>query len=1327
MAHIPQKPIVVDTRMDNYNKLINPTGLEGQSSFNVQTARQMWGNLWSLNPNNNTSPALDDMEYKQSLDLYSSYENRYLPIHSTMITAAIRNSRNDFLIDTIAPIFETNDLNFSHTRNEWNQIAFDDLQEGGIANEPTFTKWGWTDTTRKARQDVTISRDLALDPNYGEETFREHFAELSANTLLTLYKNVAYSLVTVGYNNMVQDRTVNLPFDLSRLYAAEARCLLAFAVDPDDAFNLIHEMEREIDGLDMVIIPENASRYMTEKGNLPRYLPARQLTYNDKTRSFVSPDDLPGPRTFRSYNFGDRWIDVMEMRSFTVNSLDRRAESPLTAKLTLCQFFPPNPDTKASDVIRHTSPELLDTWMFEQTKDKGENKRVAFKDSLKNCFYWDEKGEISNEVKGFIDTLNEKNRGSRHAIPWQFAGNNSSNINEDIGSYDNPSYLAMQQMNTSTDVLQMKSMRHKFCAAVWDSSRGEYHWPEYVGDNHLDVLPTEWVLKAVRTLAVKFEQTTGQNINDGLARLFSLLDNIKGAPVTDDYLRELINANMPEFVRSGPYNKNGINEFKVNAHGSLRLPTNESGTLSGMKYTNGFHSGPGLLTIRDQEHRPGTTFYDMAMEAKEALLFVDTLIGFIRNYIGQSEVIDPSLAAPWFQFDSNTKSKDAIIATFIDALYASQGGLEGPVFLGVPPSADYQRPDDSVNAAKVFPNTREITNFLVTGPLNVPLVINIGVGPVDDAIRALSRLGRETAQKYRTLILIAGRDVSDELFKTVIALTANNKSVDGRKTVNAIVEKFYALAAPDGANLGTDDNIKEAKAFIKRITSQGGLKKEAPELAKTDGFRDESDSFEASLTDYEQRFAAVAQTNAANDVTRDDRRAVVDNRGTARGGDRAVYFQGVYDDVPTTYMRSPLLSSPSLVDFIRYTGNRWALPADKDSLYTTPDLDADTRGDVNRPNSYGSSESLLHTLSGAHSLLNATLNTSLGADVEEDDYFAASRVSSKQRGLSSGSLFSFGSKESYGENRFTYTQERRSKPSAKDAKDPELILGAKYIGPWKAHLEFCKDQIGDSFHKIIYRALIQTRNTRDVHWRLADIGAQLINVIHFRPFVEFYANSAIVMRKGEETCATPVSRFDAYITKEHRGFFHIGCSFYYGFIRRRPENIRLIPYCFPDRFVSGKKVDFMHHRKQWLPRDPHKPSIIALPTPIAERRYRSPIHMMNRKTITRPDIDGPAWEQKYSSWEFYEHVFGIDTVSVVDELNMERFRYCDAVNASHVAYEGPRFYMDHTTLKLVEHDGTGPGNKWSMNTNGAQDVWNGVKTLFPDVIPSINTRSRGTV
>jgi hypothetical protein len=1325
MQKFVEGPVQISTKMNNFNKLIAPNAFTAGGSFNTEDIRQMWGNLWSPNPLPNTS-GMDDVTYQQSLDLYTKYQNRSLPLHSNFMTAAARNARNDFIITYATPVFQTAEVNFHVTNTEWNQIEYDDLPEGGIANETTFVKWGWTDTSRKKKQELHFSVDLAHDENYGMQTFIENFAQLASTCLLSLYKSTYYSIVHTAYQNKIYDRTNDIPFDISKLFLAEMEAFFAFALDPAVGFNLIREEVRARDGLDLVLLPEGGSRWVKEEGSVQRQLRSRVLNYNTAGERFEAAVDQPGPMTYKSYQLGDNWLDFMETRSFQVNSLDGRLENPLSTKLTLCQFYPPNTDCKPSDDPKSTDPEVLDMWIFYQTKEEGEDRRISFADSLRACGYWDpESGEISQDVQNYIAQLNREGA-SQHNAPWQFLGQGRNpDLNADIGDYETPSVAALAAIGNCTDYTRMTSVRDKFVGVLYDTVDGQYKQVDYVGSNHLDTLPNEWLVRVVKSLSKKFHEKTGQHMEAGLTALFGLLDRMDRADVTEDWIAGVINANMLATLNGAVNSPNGLPEFRVNAYGGLDLPSSEVATRSGVVYPNGWQSGPGLLTLRDEALKLGSPYGRAAGEATVALEFVEFLIAFIRQYIGDTDVVSPDLAAPWFQFErglshnagtdaEKKRARYAAIAAFIDAIW--KRGV--PTFLGVPDEAllnDAQNVAQGTGGSRFrAADTTTLIDTLIAGPLTTEIFRSpalAGLRPViNDAVRALCCLSLNVAIDHKEKILApqngvaAGMREAMEAYYRFVTTTTNAgrpqvttkstarggpKSDINQRIVNAVTVLFFEKLG----DAPTAESVQAAKDVIDKAAepqSSGGQSLMQDVMKSAMYKQDPQPTLAVALSEYEERversgenFAPLVEDGAA-------RRAEASRRTAAADGRPASFFRGNYDSAePTRYRRSPFISSDKLVEFVRRSGFKWAVPADANTLYTTPDANL---ARYERQAGAGLVDLGAHQrLSGAFDTLLQASQFSMGAPSGVQQREALQR-------------FAFG--------------------AANDEQaQQKLLLHQSYPGPIKARFE-CYDRLENDLHKIFFLALIQAKNKLDTHLRLREVGAQLINVLLFRPFIEFFACSVIVMKAGEESGAVPISRFDTYISKEDRGYFHIGCSYYSGFIRLNPGNFRMIPYCMPDRFVGGKKCDFMTKSDQWVPHNPLKPSIIALPTPVAERTYASPLHMTNGQCITRPDVDYPSFTGKYSSARFYEARFNSDNVRHVDEQHYERIKYKSVTYASHVAHRGWRAFKDPATGYLKEFEGTGPGCQRAMNIAGAQYVWNGKNALFAKDHATTYTRAR---
>jgi len=1316
------------------------------------------GTLWFL-PGQAPDPSkMTDDEFKQSINYNTYYKNQSIEFLSNILTASVKNRRNLFLISSVAPPFETEQQHFEVHHKEWNALLYTTKAEGGLSNQPTYSEWMTTDNMGPIfEQNVPISVDIAHSDDFGYGVWMENLTELNENLVYTMMDGIIRNLIHTAFINMAGDWEMRT-FSPDRLFAAEAHAFNIMALEPSAGFDLIRRMDDTMPGMNTIIGPKHSSRFFRGVGeeSAPRHIEAKTLEYSEAEKRLVARVS-EGPMSVKSYRIGDHQIDMLETEPFSINSKDPNPRNPLSTMVSLCQFFKPNQKRRtAGTAAVSIDPAALDIYIALQTQTMVEQHRVSFIERLRNCFYWNAAtGEISDYVLTYIKQLN----GVRGEAPWQWRdGGGSSDVNDDAGDYDQPDIDALRHTG---DLHKMKSFRQKSAVVMYDPRERKYKPVRYIGDNHLDTLPCDDVMTAVEQLAMAFECKTGMKTATILGNTLALLENIRKAPVTALSLRLLIDTNMLNMMRNGtqlePSMRNGFPEFAGNANGSLDLPEAEDGSLTGMKYFNGFHSGPGLLTARDWDLKPGAAFHQMAQEAKAALRDVELLIAFIREYVGErSGVIAPENTKPWFD------TEDAV-ATFIDAIYPGQV----PVFLGVPQSATYNKSAGSVGALQ--PN-----DFLITYLLREDSIpqgvreLRSAATPstsIDAAVVALSCLSADVAFQYRYAILFAssaGRNLRagpfDEidrddvyeaytkacgrLFEFIISTTgyptrmrslANEDVENNRRVVSAVADKFFqwlapvypALIAPGSSEAASDAEkmklIAQAASYVAKLTPKT-FERQLPELQKRA-------AYESNEPNFAERLADVQATGLGLSPTLEERTVGSvedgeDERRRERRGMPVTYFEGKYDGEPVRYMRSPLLSSPALIEFIAKSGFVWAMPADWSSNYTTPQLDItpllrDARVRVERPLALTAQLSGFHAKLATHMRTGATPARRPAAPSRGR---SASTATSKKR--SADALFEFtpktlsaGKRGRGGDEEDEMAAEKEmvgDVPAPAYAREmDDEVMRRDYVGPWRARMTHCAQIKGD-FRRLMYKAVLETPNKLDVHERLAGIGAQLIDFLMFRPFVKFCSSSMIVMQRGEDVTATAMTKVDTDLSKEARGFFHLRVWFRFGHVNIDRAKIQALWYCIPESYEGGKKADFVTRRDQFNVSELARPSIACFPISIAERRFADTIHMLNKQFGRAPTkSDHPQAYRKWSGAGFYESVITVAAAATVEAMHNERKFYSKCVGMSHVAHLGPCAHVDAGTMKKEDSDGFGPGNSIRENIKGAEEVFLGTRPYFP--------------
>lgn len=1225
--------VEINTKRNNWYLQRPLQAAEAGGGVSIELYRQIYAQLLSAE-GQMVSKALDPMEFRQSLDLTQTYVNRSLPIVSTFLTAAILNSGNRFLISVAAPLWETDEMNFHSTRKEWNQIEYDDVAEGGIAGETSFSKWGWTDKLKQKKQSATVTMDLALDDTFGKAEWDENLSQLAADALLTLYKEVAYALLTIGYGNMVEDRSKNIPFDLSLLYRAEAEAMMIFALDQNRGFDMIRAMQERIPGLNLCIFPRNSMRFLREIKGESRKMDGQLITTNQQTNT-IEARIVEGPDSFMSVKLGQQYIDFMEMPGFRVHSRDESTEDPLTAKITLAQYFAANPNVSFDEEVIRASSEHLAVRVFHQTKEIGQYYWVQFADQLRNCFMWDrETGQVSIYVHRLANKLNTGEAGGKPHVPaWAERGRSLDDQTSEDHSYGRPNAKALVDQD---DLLKMKTFRHEFCGLTYDKTARRWRVPNTMGDYDPQALPNEAIGLASRHVALRCQQETGVNLRLLVSDTMALVNDINNAEATDSYVTQLIAANQGLEVGS-----DGVTQLRTNEVGGLVLPRPTDGTLLNMLYPPGFASGPGLVTLAREANSPAAPFRVAGERAASIVARWDLVGQFVERIVPGTEAADGA--------NAGVSNNSTVAAALIDTLI----GRGTPIFVNQRGADD---PDlGNGLAALVLELTRNSFAQLKKG---ITARTN---GVTSTVLRALCTLNERAFNASKAVFIAAQNEPTTENARVVTALAERILAIIPFGTPpNKLVAVVSEMATQFIAELGT--SAAAASDFVRRMGDKKEVEKISPKQAKA-----------------EDTANLVSQLQIAE--------------GPSGPAERS------------NFVRTSLVGSARLREFIRNAAsNRGRMALGNHATMFRTHLEPGAHA-TDLPTS-----SLLR-LAGAFRVS--------GQPTPRTPTPTQAQRTPKSKTL--GALFT--------EAQMDPSGFARQEPD--DPEDGPVASGAplrqRYFGPWGSRLLYAS-RLRSEVEQLFFLIVAQAPNTLPVQLGLAECGAKLINVVMFRPFMEFTAKSVVCMQAGENTLLTVMSRFKVLVSKEDRGIFHVTANFYCGTVRTGPENIRLLPYCLPDRWLGGKNVDFMTDPSQWTLPNPIKPSIIALPVSVAEgvngSTYGPRMHMVNQRTYRRPGYDISEHDNKYSGWRLYEVVFGPQTGYVDGMHRDERSKYWGSVDVSHVAHRAPCAYINQRTGLLEEQRGVGPGQDERMNTPGAEKTWNGDSHYFPDLPKDTYVRQR---
>jgi len=938
----------------------------------------------------------------------------------------------------------------------------------------------------------------------------------------------------------------------------------------------------------------------------------------------------------------------------------------------------------------------------------------------------------------------------------------------------------------------MVSYRHNFVGLTWDPLAREFKVPIRFGDFHLSSIPNEYIHMAARRLEAKFAEKYGYRLEDGFARAKRLASSIRNSPVTDDYIFELLDKNVPNMIAVAPAtgggggpeyrlvpvrtplirpekgarsNKNPrdqckfpdaevIQEAKSNRFGGWDVPNKPVSVTQ--TYPPLFANGVQFITLAQEGLKEGTSlWYAAGKEALDVVTFAEQFLKFLREYAGKSDLINPRFMGPWIH-------KPTALARLIDVIIRAAG----PVHVGLPSTINFSELPNvgaRVEKANLFSDQPllQATVGATRAALETAVATNATAAQADNETRALACLSndafvhmREASGRIDALsgdndVVKAGLiAVLHQVYDYLINLCANSKEGDAnslRTTVEGssiIAEAFYqeldrqAIRLADVVLLPTEAErltyrtttlLKEARAFANSLKSATAIKKVLKDARdKTLVAVNYGEGYIEALRAYEKAPVRGRPFIGGIDVG-------------ARPATVAPIYRADYTAAPSRFIRAPLASSQSLRDYLRDKVQPWVLPSDANLFYAYAEEPRIVTGDesieVNvhkrkfelcslaRSHVFQSRLAALKRGNGSLSARNNN-NNNRSSNAMDEDLFESLSVKKQNAPFSMGKIFSLG--KDYDDLEDPYygaadVRNRRSaqvltgKPGQVDV-DLNSAMAEEYFGPWRARLAYAAREITSPAQRFLFNNIIQTKNRVDPLVRMAAAGAMIIDAMLIRPFIEVRTSAMIAMKAGSETMITTIGHSHVQVTKESRGCWHVDVGFFMGVIKIQPNNIKLIPYAFPESLIGGKGVNFLTNFADLRLPNPAKPSLISVLVGPDEREFDSPLHISNGETMVRPSVDYALHQRKHSAWLWLDHLFGQNTLANIDLASLGRETYSTCLSASNVLSQGPASYINPATGCLVDVEGNGPMGTFNLKMPVLKDVYEARFQRFPDRI-----------
>jgi hypothetical protein len=1177
--------------------------------------------------------------------------------------------------------------------------------------------------------------------------------------------------------------------DISKYYLQLSEMMFLAAMDPDRAVKLIREKEKEIDGMDTLIVRENTSSYFANVAGESQNVIVERLT-TDSVTNKLTVELVEGPKSWKSIPLGDRSLNLFELKNFRVKAIDRRTESPLTTRYTIGQFHPPNPRIGPNDPIISTNSAQLDRGIYVQTKTSGLTKPFGLSELLENTGYWDvETGGPSADTLDLVGAYNKRLKQRKELVPWDWNPANPEyvrngkhgDINRELGSNDKPN---MQQINGKQTLAEMRGFREEHPGLTFVPKIGEYRFATRIGDLHKRSFPPEWGLQTVRKLARAAIGTTDfSEVDELYQELDAFLDELDDAPWDTYFLQELIDTNVGRMVSANNFSAKGLKtsktpqraaypnaaqleEFLPNRFGGLELPQISDIAVRPV-IPPGMRSAEGILTLAQHGTNDRSQYYAVGLRAKRFVDFFRSLQKTIEeNASAENDTLDGELLPPWVHKGT---SLNAMLNGYIHPA--------GPVFLGVPEAVAGSRDINGGvgggggNAgARLAPELILKDGEGLLAPTVVETKVNIAglmqEGEknvlVNNKERFLSCLVEPVYAKWFNMVVRknnAGQNGIEQnfpeasdmqkilpalhtLYDKVVVMCKYNTTVVGTTVaaasmvadevadiLDSAVKAMPAQRTAESTAAAASALQTQLVALVKDIFESNNSVR-LNEIKKAHVGNSKGDFFARELKAYElQQAQRVPYSRGAN--------ADALSHVPTGAQEQQARFRGTYPDNPQLFLRSPIVITRALASYIDNTDGAklYILPGDPGQFYETPAEPQmihtiekhpfELRGSVFQLAAKRVVQSALRSKGGSSSGGRGNMDNDLFSSLRSPaPTMSLKKTTHRQTGF--GNLMQFG--QGYDDEDNSGVSFRRA-PQKMQVDDQEGDISVKtykdvltdeYFGPWESRFAWADKNIKSPLLRHLYKMLMQSRNTLQLAQNMARLGAEIFQVIVVRQFIEGEADAVLALRSGHNTLISTIGHSQVTVSKESRGYFHINCGFFHGIVRSNPRNIALFVAMMPNSFIGGKNDRFMNDMNNWNLDNPNKESNIAVLIPVNERRYASPMHVLNNEAFLAADIGDALWERKSSGFGFsYKHRLRMQNLEQVDSLHQQREFFDMCVPYSNVVNAGPTSYTQ-ADGSIFDMDGTGPTGSMRMNKQDAYRTWEGQSHAFPPLYHQIN-------
>jgi len=253
-----------------------------------------------------------------------------------------------------------------------------------------------------------------------------------------------------------------------------------------------------------------------------------------------------------------------------------------------------------------------------------------------------------------------------------------------------------------------------------------------------------------------------------------------------------------------------------------------------------------------------------------------------------------------------------------------------------------------------------------------------------------------------------------------------------------------------------------------------------------------------------------------------------------------------------------------------------------------------------------------------------------------------------------------------------------------------------------------------SWTAVMYAHILASKWCYRTSAALAQYGIELFNNVYVKPCIRLRTHTITLQRSGPDTMLLAVGHMNLRTGEDAaEGYLSVHAEMHMGVIVVEPKYMDFLPYAQCHSFIGSRNNQFMRTPDDLYNNAANKRGLLALPVPVNERRYVTPVPLVNWEPAYRgPSSDSIQPNQKGSWYPLFAEYYDEDEVRRLS-IYEEEGSYHDYVQIATQLERACTWYNIDKQGNGTPVAGTGPLGRRGRNLPGAERCFQGIGR-FPD-------------